>query len=270
MKKPKLFVSFSGGKTSGYMLRKYIDSGEEFTAVFANTGLEREETLQFVHNIETQWNVPIVWLEAVTHLGEVKGCTHRIVSYETASRNGEPFAQAAAKYGLPGQRNRYCTRELKINAIRSLVRKSECGSWQQAIGIRADEPDRVSVDKSGCIYPLFNRWPTTKSEVNNFWEDQSFTLNLREHEGNCSTCFQKSDRKLYTIAKERPQDFAFFANLESKYSEVKCKPGERNFIFRNYRTTSDILAAASLLQPDTRRFNREDENSGCSESCEAY
>lgn len=56
-------VSFSGGRTSGLMLRRMLDSGEDFITCFENTGKEREETLQFVHEVERSWRVPIVWLE---------------------------------------------------------------------------------------------------------------------------------------------------------------------------------------------------------------
>jgi 3'-phosphoadenosine 5'-phosphosulfate sulfotransferase (PAPS reductase)/FAD synthetase len=46
-------ISFSGGRTSGLMLRRVLDAhGGTLPAnvhvVFANTGLEREETLRFV------------------------------------------------------------------------------------------------------------------------------------------------------------------------------------------------------------------------------
>ena len=46
-------VSFSGGRTSGYMLRRILDAHggmlpDHAKVVFANTGKERPETLDFV------------------------------------------------------------------------------------------------------------------------------------------------------------------------------------------------------------------------------
>lgn len=61
-------VSFSGGRTSGYMLRHVLDAHDEAGAprpvvIFNNTGKEREETLQFVEECAIRWDVPIRWLE---------------------------------------------------------------------------------------------------------------------------------------------------------------------------------------------------------------
>ena len=62
---------------------------------FANTGKEDEATLKFVHDCEKHWNVPIVWLEYC----DAKKSKDRWkkVSFETASRNGEPFEAVIRK-----------------------------------------------------------------------------------------------------------------------------------------------------------------------------
>ena len=46
-------ISFSGGRTSGYMLKHILDTHggrlpEDLSVVFANTGMERPETLDFI------------------------------------------------------------------------------------------------------------------------------------------------------------------------------------------------------------------------------
>jgi hypothetical protein len=50
----RLFVSFSGGRTSAYMLWRALQAyggklPDDHVVAFANTGKEREETLRFVH-----------------------------------------------------------------------------------------------------------------------------------------------------------------------------------------------------------------------------
>ena len=50
-------ISFSGGRTSAYMLKKIIDAyngklPKDIIVCFANTGKELEETLEFVHECE--------------------------------------------------------------------------------------------------------------------------------------------------------------------------------------------------------------------------
>ena len=46
-------ISFSGGRTSAYMLRSVVDAyggslPADIAVIFANTGLERPETLEFI------------------------------------------------------------------------------------------------------------------------------------------------------------------------------------------------------------------------------
>lgn len=66
MVKKKLVISFSGGRTSAYMtwymqnMWKERDK-YEMIVVFANTGREREETLQFVNKCDITKRYPIVF-----------------------------------------------------------------------------------------------------------------------------------------------------------------------------------------------------------------
>ena len=61
-------LNFSGGRSSAFMLRNILDAyggalPSHIIAVFANTGKEFEQTLDFVHECETRWDAPIIWLE---------------------------------------------------------------------------------------------------------------------------------------------------------------------------------------------------------------
>jgi len=61
-------VSFSGGRTSGLMLWSILQAHggslpESVKVCFANTGKEREETLDFVQACASNWQTQIVWLE---------------------------------------------------------------------------------------------------------------------------------------------------------------------------------------------------------------
>ena len=90
-------ISFSGGRTSGYMLHQILQAhgGElppDTVVTFANTGRERPETLRFVQDCAEHWNVPIIWLE-----WQLEEPGFRVVTFETASRNGEPFADLIRK-----------------------------------------------------------------------------------------------------------------------------------------------------------------------------
>jgi 3'-phosphoadenosine 5'-phosphosulfate sulfotransferase (PAPS reductase)/FAD synthetase len=60
-------ISFSGGRTSAYMLWRVLQSNgglpPEAIVCFANTGKEDEATLRFVRDCGVNWGVEIHWLE---------------------------------------------------------------------------------------------------------------------------------------------------------------------------------------------------------------
>ena len=83
-------ISFSGGRTSAYMLWRVLQANGGLPAdtvvCFANTGKEVEATLRFVRGCAKHWQVPIHWLEyRPTEPG------FAVVDFDTASRKGEPF-----------------------------------------------------------------------------------------------------------------------------------------------------------------------------------
>lgn len=139
-------ISFSGGRTSAYMLWRVLQSNAGLPAdtvvCFANTGKEEEETLIFVQECADQWGVPITWVE---YRNDERG--YAVVDFDTASRNGEPFEAIIRKRQyLPNPVTRFCTVELKIRAIRkhlTWLGWREHG-WDQMVGIRADEQRRVA------------------------------------------------------------------------------------------------------------------------------
>lgn len=292
--KKKLCISFSGGKTSGFMTTKLLEnySNEyEFLITFANTGEENEETLEFVNNCDLYWQgrfgESVVWLESVTHMEHGKGQTHKVVSFETASRDGEPYKQFVAKEGIPNAAQPRCSERLKQKCM-DHYRKEK--GWTKkvaktAIGIRVDEYGRRSYygeKEFNLVYPLLDWFPSDKQDVNDFWEDMPFNLELEEHEGNCKVCWKKGDNKLYLIAKENTERFDVFKEIEKEHSETKANDTKKDLFgdhtlprrfYRNYRTTEHFLTASKEMDAKTLRklINAQpDESSGCGESCEPY
>src|SRR5690606_23950369 len=122
-------ISFSGGRTSGMMLWKVLDahSGklpDDVFVTFANTGKEREETLRFVYECGSRWGVKINWLEYRRRERNAPWEDgFSVVGYNSASRNGEPFAELIQrKKYLPNPVTRFCTIELKIRVMRNFAR----------------------------------------------------------------------------------------------------------------------------------------------------
>jgi 3'-phosphoadenosine 5'-phosphosulfate sulfotransferase (PAPS reductase)/FAD synthetase len=90
-------ISFSGGRTSAFMLWRVIQSGGgqlpcQAVVCFANTGKEDEATLKFVQDCSDNWNVPIAWIE---YQQEEPG--FKIVNFETAGREGQAFESLLTK-----------------------------------------------------------------------------------------------------------------------------------------------------------------------------
>lgn len=214
-------VSFSGGRTSGFMLRRILDAGidDDVHVCFANTGKERKETLDFVREVSSRWGVPIVWLERDDGLlfeshdpgDESTRPRYRVVSYETAARTGAPFRHLILerKY-MPNPVTRFCTTELKIRVMKQWMLDQGYEHWSNIVGLRADEPGRVANmrEKDGK-----ERWTVEMplaeagvrlADVDAFWRAQPFQLALRPWEGNCDVCYLKGHKKRERIIRDQP------------------------------------------------------------------
>jgi 3'-phosphoadenosine 5'-phosphosulfate sulfotransferase (PAPS reductase)/FAD synthetase len=281
MSKQKLLISFSGGRTSGYMTKHIIDNYSDkydIKVVFANTGFENEQTLEFVFRCDVFFNFNTVWIEAVTNPEKNQGIRHREVTFFTASRNGEPFEQMIQKYGITNQQAPQCTRNLKRYPIESYMREIGWNKWdyELAIGIRTDEVRRVKDDKTRrVVYPLVDWFPSDKQDVLDWWEDQQFDLQLQEHQGNCKTCWKKSFKKLIQLHQEDPRQFDFFERMEQQYGRVGAEfqkyDDALDRVFFRGRTSVPMLR--KMAEESTVRLAPTIDmyaDGGCSESCELY
>jgi hypothetical protein len=213
-----ILVTFSGGRTSAFMA-KYIKEryfNDNLLFVFANTGKENEETLIFADKCDKAFNLGLVWLEADIDMQKGNGTNYKIVSFETANRNGEPFEKAIQKYGLPSKMYRHCTRELKQVPIQKYAKDYFNDVFVTALGIRADEKHRLS-SRENVIYPLADI-NIDERFIRKWWAKQTFDLKLKDYQGNCDLCFQKSKRKRLTIISENPDIANWWANMENLYS----------------------------------------------------
>ena len=239
-------ISFSGGRTSGFLLYKILEAYEgvlpEFVhVVFANTGKEMPQTLDFVNKCSKEWNVNIRWLEL--EIAEERPIYRtKEVSYETASRSGEPFsALIKRKNMLPNPVMRMCTQELKMNVMKRFMQSMGYKEWGNVIGLRYDEPRRVATQRrqndSGknkweTSFPLYDN-KVAVEDVGNFWKNNKFDLNLPNHNGktlagNCDLCYLKGTKTLTKIIKEKPELADWWIQEEAKISASFKK--EMNYI----------------------------------------
>ena len=229
----RVMIQFSGGRTSAYMLHQIAEANggipERAVVSFQNTGREMPETLDFVQECGERWGIPIVWLEY-----QPEAPRFRVVSHNSASRDGEPFAALIRKRGfLPNRVARFCTAELKVHCASRYAKSRGWESWHSAVGIRADEQRRLP--KS----PPKERWTpwhplvaagVTKRDVAAFWRRQPFTLRLPNVKGNtalgnCDGCFLKSEATRAALARGYPDRFAWWVRMEAEIAST-FRPAE--------------------------------------------
>ena len=260
MSKPKISISFSGGRSSAVMTKLVLDrfkNSTDIVVAFANTGCEHEATLEFVRDCDRHWNFNTVWIEAIIG-GAGVGPRANVVTFETAARNGEPFEAAVQKHGVFNPAMPNCTGRLKVEPMWAYLRDHlgwKRSEFVTAIGIRADEADRCNPKwrEQKLWYPLVE-WGFGKKQVNAMMRTVDFDLRLPgDHYGNCVWCWKKTDRKLLTVAKHNPEFFDFPKRMEEQYGQVKLKRmqdeeywcDKRRTFFRKERSAVDILALAA-------------------------
>jgi 3'-phosphoadenosine 5'-phosphosulfate sulfotransferase (PAPS reductase)/FAD synthetase len=229
-------ISFSGGRTSAYMLYKVLEAGggqlpSEVVVCFANTGKEEEATLEFVNECSMRWNVPISWLEYAEVDGEH---SFKVVDYQTASRNGEPFEEIIKHFdnALPNGRARYCSANLKTRTFYRYLKSIGWKEWESFLGIRADEPKRVvkfranpnPEGKHETVYLPLAQANVSAKDVSNFWKQQDFDLGLpningKTMHGNCDLCMLKPKAQILSLIQEKPERALWWIKQEEEASK---------------------------------------------------
>ncbi|MBF0326898.1 MAG: phosphoadenosine phosphosulfate reductase family protein [Alphaproteobacteria bacterium] len=223
-------VSFSGGRTSGYMLRQILDAHDgqlpaDIHVVFFNTGREFEQTLRFVHECSVRWSVPITWLE----YDPAEPFDTSVVGYNSASRDGEPFEKIIKVRGfLPNPTMRLCTHYLKVKRgiafMRDMLGYEE---WVNVVGLRHDEPRRVARQKAmneagkerfETVLPL-DAAKVNRRDVSAFWKRQPFDLGLPDNNGktplgNCDLCYMKGAATIKGIMRLFPERARWWIDME--------------------------------------------------------
>jgi hypothetical protein len=242
-------ISFSGGRTSAYMLWRVLQSNgglpSDAVVCFANTGKEDEATLEFVRDCGANWGVPIVWVEY-----RPDGDGFVTVDFETASRNGEPFSALIEKKNyLPNPVARFCSMELKGVAITKATGIESDGTM---VGVRADESQRVAKLRArGLMLPLVDAG-IAKKHVREFWANNYFDLALDEREGitqlgNCDLCFLKGPAQVFGLIRDKPARAVWWVAQENKIGAT----------FRSDRPSYAAMAKFAAEQRDMFDSNEE-------------
>jgi 3'-phosphoadenosine 5'-phosphosulfate sulfotransferase (PAPS reductase)/FAD synthetase len=238
----------------------------EAIVCFANTGKEEEATLRFIDRCSKEWNVEIHWLEY--RYDPIPANRWKRVTFETASRNGEPFFELIDQNGspyLPNPVARICTAKLKIRVIDQYLKSlgfehNENSDW---VGIRADEMRRAAkIDRSRT--PLVTDG-VTKETVGNFWKSQSFDLELPNMNGvtmhgNCDLCFLKPAHQIQSLKQEKPERALWWMKMEAHASSSNKTYGD-GAKFRKDRPSYAEMHKYALSQTDM--FDKNEEAISC-------
>lgn len=276
-------ISFSGGRTSAYMLKHILDAHggtlpADVHVAFANTGREMPETLEFVRECSVRWGVRIIWVEFDPSAPNKT----RFPSYEQASRNGEPFVAVirSSKSGmLPSPVIRFCTTEMKIRRFKALMHKVlGYDRWHSVIGLRADEPRRVARQHAANEKGK-ERWATgmplaeagvAKADVGTWWAAQPFDLRLPTVNGttplgNCDLCFLKSRATIEGIMRARPELAEWWIEREREADDRTVSVETRQMSVRHFRKDrpgyAELLAA--VQSQTTMPFEAGEESVDC-------
>ena len=235
------------------MLRRVLDAHDgrlpdRCEVLFANTGRERPETLDFVAALTAQWGVPITWLE-FAYIPDGKDGKPKtravVVDRESAATHGEPYeAMLASVSFMPSVTQRICTSELKVLTIdRHLwgTRRLTKRQTRKLIGFRFDEPARwkpALYQECEVAYPMVEAG-VTRADVAEFWQRQPFDLGIPSERGNCDLCYLKGRGNLLETIRAEPWRADWWIEVERR----------RGRTFRIGESFADLKAAALAGEP---------------------
>lgn len=258
-----IFCTVSAGYSSVLMATKIKEWYPDHKIIFAmaNTSKEHPASLDFMKKADAYFGLNLNWIEAKINQERGKGTDFEIVDFHNLKVNGEIFEQGIKKYGIPCKINKWCNRELKLNPLRKFANSIfGLNNYSIAIGIRADEIDRIGKDYkiNNTFYPLIENKINTNSR-NLFWHKQPFSITIPAFKGNCDLCFEKSFRKLMTILVDDCKTGDWWAKMCEKYGKMPIagKPSYNVYaenqgmsFFRENKTVFDII------QMSERKFSK--------------
>ncbi|MBS1734255.1 MAG: phosphoadenosine phosphosulfate reductase family protein [Bacteroidetes bacterium] len=180
-------INFSGGKSSALMALIEYKPGD--IVLFTDTTREHPATYKFINDFEKYEKIPVT---RVTYPGGWEGMLQN-EGYGT----------------VPNLVMRYCTKHLKIKTARKYLLSIGITECENLIGFRHDEQSRIlNYDarwkKYKAFFPLDQR-KITKENVNNFWSQKKYNLEIPHILGNCDLCFLKGQNAIISILKSFPE-----------------------------------------------------------------
>lgn len=260
-------ISFSGGRTSAYLVWLRLQKNPSAAVIFMDTGAEHPKTYDFIRNIAEKWDVNIICLRCMPDPEMNKPGWYEQVGIDEINCDLEPWRRMLRKYGHPYVGGAFCTDRMKTVPFSKYCEEAfGKGNYHTWLGIRTDEPKRLR-RKEGFSY-LADISDFEKQDVINWWAGQEFDLGIEEHLGNCVFCIKKSSLKVALAAKDEPYLAQQFSKMIDE-NDIK----DNRVMYRGERSLEQVIALFEYtdrweIAKKVKSAKMFDSGS-CSESCEA-
>ena len=226
----KKVVSFSGGRTSAYLCYLMKEMyGDDVDFVYMDTGAEHAKTYEFIRNCNKHLDLDLTCLRTDFSSPLGAGNSYHVVPIDEIGQDLKPFSEMMAKYGTPYIGGMFCTDRMKLVPYTKYCNdKYGKGNYETWLGIRADEPKRLSVKKN--IRYLAEISDFDKQDVLDFWKGMLFDLDIEEWNGNCVFCPKKSDLKLAAAERDNPEAYIEFLDAIGAVEVRKVVTRTQEFI----------------------------------------
>ena len=177
----KNVVAFSGGKDSTALVLRLAELGEDFVCLFTPTGNELPE------------------LQA--HINRIVGLVGKQL---VLPKNRSLFEWIAEYNALPNWRQRWCTRQIKIEPCIAYLRANPGSTL--LVGLRADEEDREGLygPYAKYRYPL-REWGWGLAEVWGYLGQRGIDVPRRT---DCALCYGQRLSEWWTLWRDHPTEYA--------------------------------------------------------------
>lgn len=270
-KEDNYLVLVSGGRSSAkvayIMENSPVYKNKNKLYVFANTGMERPETIEFLKEIVKNWKIKLNIVQGVysTELGT--GVSYELVDFDTLDMNAVTFSKMIEHKtkgiydDLPNISSPYCSDSLKTQPCKKFADKIfGVNNYIKVLGYRKEDmPKRITLHElkqdKNRIAPLLTdfEYPLGISDLDRFWNEQNFKLKINTKLGNCELCWKKSDNVLIENIVYGTRFVDWMLNEEKKY----------NSTFLRGRRSIEELVKLSLLPQTGSLFPLEDGYDSC-------
>jgi hypothetical protein len=193
-----LVAAFSGGKDSTAMALRMAENGERGTLLYTPTGDELDDLAEHIERVRlmTGWELAVVpskWtLESlIAHFG-----------------------------ALPNNRQRWCTRMLKIEPAKAFL--AACPGSTLCVGLRADEEEREGMwgDYATYRYPL-REYGWGEAQVLGYLDARGVKVPDRT---DCGVCYDQRLGEWFRLWKDHPERYARGEELEARTGHTFRSP----------------------------------------------